>query len=266
MKEKLRIVLDFRSYEPYFNLAVDEALARLRLEDKICDTLRFWIVSPAVIIGYFQKVSKVVNIDYCRRNNIAILRRPSSGGAVYCDEGVLLYSLIINTSNWAPLVKYPRFSYRYLTKPFIQALNAVGVQASFMNPGMIVVDNKKISGIAQFYLYNVLLLHGTLLLYPNFSHLVNSLKNPNVPFGDKLISPSEGLLPLCSKKRIFCEKDILIKLVWIISYFFKNLFRKKIYFETLSEKERMLARILSAQKYISRGWIENKNIVDSVIL
>ena len=266
MKEKLRVVFDFCNNEPYFNLAVDEALARLRLEDKIYDTLRFWIISPSVIIGYFQILNEVVNIDYCKKNNIAILRRPSSGGAVYCDEGVLLYSLIINTSNWPSLVKYPRFSYRYLTEPLIYALNAIGVRASFMNPNMIVVDNKKISGIAQFYLYNILLLHGTLLLNPNFNRLVNSLKNPDVPFGDELISPFEGLTTLCSKKRIFCEKDMVTKLVWIISYFFKNLFSKKIYFEPLSEKERTLARILSIQKYSSRGWIENKRIVDSIIL
>ena len=258
MSRRLRVLLGPVSEDPYFNLAVDESLTRLRLDDKINDTLRFWRVSPSVIVGYFQKITETVNLSYCDEHNISVLRRPSSGGAVYCDEGVLLFSLIINTHNWSVNTKYPMFSYKYLTRPIIDALKSVGVKATFLSPNIIIVNNKKIAGLAQFYLYNVLLLHGTLLINPNLNHLINSLRKPEVPFGDKLVSPFEGLISLCDVLPTFCKSGALKKFMWRVSSLFKKVFYKKIYFEPLTQREKTLAIKLRTLKYASEEWIANR--------
>ena len=262
--KKLRVILESDNRDPFYNLAMDEALTRLRLSGDIDDTLRFWKISPSIIVGYFQRINDAVNMTYCQKYNIKVLRRPSSGGAVYCDEGVFLFSLIIDVNNWPGEVRYPRFSYYYLTKPIISALRDFGINVSFTFPNIITVNNKKVSGMSQFYLYNVLLLHGTLLINPNFVHLVKSLKNPAVPIKNNLVPPFEGLITLNSILPNVCNSYVFVKLPYLISSHFGKLFERETYFKSFSNNERKLASNLKINKYSTKPWIENKAIITSI--
>jgi len=72
--------LDLKVNDAYTNMAVDEALAKARGEDRSPDTLRFYMWNPsAVTLGYFQSVEDEVDVEACNRFGIDINRRISGG-------------------------------------------------------------------------------------------------------------------------------------------------------------------------------------------
>ncbi|MFH0867968.1 MAG: hypothetical protein V1831_01525, partial [Candidatus Woesearchaeota archaeon] len=63
----------------FMNMAIDEAILRY------CNVpvLRVYGWNPAAIsVGYNQDVSKEINLDNCKNNNIDVVRRISGGKAV----------------------------------------------------------------------------------------------------------------------------------------------------------------------------------------
>src|SRR5437879_6289085 len=81
---------------PSENLACDEALLDFCEAGLAGELLRFW--EPAqyfVVVGYGNRVATEVNLPYCQRNSIPILRRCTGGGTVLQGPGCLNYSLIL---------------------------------------------------------------------------------------------------------------------------------------------------------------------------
>ena len=66
----------------YENMAIDEVI----LSYCKLPTLRVYGWKPAAIsIGYNQDIENEINADYCKRNNIEIVRRLTGGKAVFHD-------------------------------------------------------------------------------------------------------------------------------------------------------------------------------------
>ncbi len=147
------------NYEGSVNMAIDEYF--LCSDDGNEDILRIYGWKPPCIsIGYFQKAESVVDIQYCRKNNIDIVRRMTGGGTVYHDDE-LTYSVITNET------KVPEDiveSFRFLSEPIIKALKEIGIDAGFEPINDICVSGKKISGNAQTRKNSRILQHGTVLL------------------------------------------------------------------------------------------------------
>src|SRR3972149_1363713 len=53
--------------------------------------------SPYVSIGFHQEADKEIDLDYCRANDIPVLRREVGGGAAYLDGGQLFGPFISDT-------------------------------------------------------------------------------------------------------------------------------------------------------------------------
>ena len=73
-----------------FWLAMEEFVARSLEEEAIF----VWRVSPTVIIGRNQVLEAEVNLDYCRRHGVKVVRRKSGGGCVYADKDNIMISYI----------------------------------------------------------------------------------------------------------------------------------------------------------------------------
>lgn len=85
-------ILQSLSNSPTFNLSAEEYLFSQR-----CDELIFLYVNePCVIIGSNQVLENEVDVEFCKENDIQVLRRISGGGAVYHDTGNLNYCFISN--------------------------------------------------------------------------------------------------------------------------------------------------------------------------
>lgn len=153
---------------PMLNLALEEYA--LRNFTSQFDYLLFYINEPSIIIGRNQNTLEEINHEYVERNNIYIVRRVSGGGAVYHDFGNLNFSFITN-HDVTSLNNFKKF-----TEPVISALSKIGVEAELKGRNDILVNDKKISGTAQFSTGKRMISHGTLLFDTDLEKVANALQ------------------------------------------------------------------------------------------
>src|SRR5215472_8612198 len=93
---------------PEENLAFDEALLDFCDAGQCPELLRVW-EPPCyfVVLGYANRSSTEVHLDFCHRNTIPVLRRCSGGGAVLQGPGCLNYSLILRADSSTELQSIP---------------------------------------------------------------------------------------------------------------------------------------------------------------
>ncbi|MDD1764524.1 MAG: lipoate--protein ligase family protein [Candidatus Methanomethyliaceae archaeon] len=161
--ERLRVI-DFTVGNPFYNMAMDEAIARCVGSGRSPTTLRLYSWSPSAIsIGYFQEIHEEVDLDFCRSRGIEVIRRITGGGAVIHTAGELTYSFIISEGDPA-IPKDVQESYAKICSPIVAALGRLGVLAAFRPINDIEVQGRKVSGSAQTRRFGAVLQHGTLLL------------------------------------------------------------------------------------------------------
>jgi len=154
--------------DPKLNLALEEYA--LRNFDASTDYLLFYINKPSIIIGRNQNTLEEINQEYIDANNIEVVRRISGGGAVYHDLGNLNFSFITNHDGKS-ISNFKKF-----TAPVIRVLNNMGVTAELKGRNDILVDEKKISGTAQFSTGKRMISHGTLLFDTDMGEVSKALQ------------------------------------------------------------------------------------------
>ena len=154
--------------DPKLNLALEEYA--LRNFDASTDYLLFYINKPSIIIGRNQNTLEEINQEYIYANNIEVVRRISGGGAVYHDLGNLNFSFITNHDGKS-ISNFKKF-----TAPVIRVLNNMGVTAELKGRNDILVDEKKISGTAQFSTGKRMISHGTLLFDTDMGEVSKALQ------------------------------------------------------------------------------------------
>jgi len=153
--------------DPRINLALEEFALRNFGESE--DYLLFYINEPSIIIGRNQNTLEEINDEYVRKNNIHVVRRASGGGAVYHDQGNLNFSFITNYK------KENLNNFKKFTKPVIHVLQKMGVQAEMSGRNDLIVDDRKISGNAQFSTGKRMFSHGTLLFDSDLDEVTQAL-------------------------------------------------------------------------------------------
>ncbi len=165
-------LIDLEENNAFYNMALDEAL--LNLSDGPVFRLYSW--NPAAVtIGYNQTI-KNIDLEYCKRKNIDVVRRITGGKALMHDKE-LTYSFIISKDK---MPKSVIESYKIISRPILCALNYLGIKAEFKDTGVlryktplclnniswyeITVEGKKVAAAAQKRLGDKLLQHGSILL------------------------------------------------------------------------------------------------------
>ena len=154
---------------PQRNCALEEYL----LTERPGDVLLLYINRPSVIVGRHQTLEAEVDVEYCRKTGIPILKRLSGGGTVYHDEGNINYAFIVDKSDTPALD-------RDFNTPVIRALAALGVPANAGLRRELLCEGVKISGTAAHITRDRQLFHGTLLHRTDLQKLERVLQgNPN---------------------------------------------------------------------------------------
>lgn len=158
-------LIDSGRCDAAYNMAIDEAIAINVRSGDLPPTLRLygWL-SPSVSLGSFQKITDI-NLQYCIRNNIPVVRRPTGGrGILHGDELTYSFSAKNEGEFSAGLLE----TYRRLSDAFQFALNKMGLSATIKmgreagrnltrsplcfqstSYGEISFDGKKLIGSAQ---------------------------------------------------------------------------------------------------------------------
>lgn len=174
--------LSFRKLSAFENMAVDEAIFRENQHQDTPPTLRFygWSI-PSVSIGYFQDISKEVDLDACRRYHYDVVRRPTGGKAVFHNDD-LTYAVIAKTKNTL-FTDNILGTYKVISHCIAQGLKKIKIEAQmaekkrslkdntieafcFSVPSLheLLVAGKKICGSAQVRSHGFFLQHGSLMI------------------------------------------------------------------------------------------------------
>jgi lipoate---protein ligase len=164
-------VLFSTSYNPWFNLAVEDAIFRqMATSQRI---LFLWRNHNTVVIGRAQNPWKECNTRKMEQDGIKLARRSSGGGAVFHDLGNTCFTF---------MAAKPDYNKAISTQIIIDALASLNlfVTASGRNDLVLSTNEgeKKISGSAYKETIDRGFHHGTLLLDANLNKLADYL-NPD---------------------------------------------------------------------------------------
>ncbi|MEA4906286.1 MAG: lipoate--protein ligase [Chloroflexi bacterium] len=159
---------NLNGHDASLNLALEEYVLRNARTDE--DLLLFYINAPSIIIGRHQNTLEEINSSYVEANHIQVVRRLSGGGAVYHDLGNLNFSFI------TPYQPENFVNFKLFTEPVVRSLNGMGVKAELNGRNDIVVEERKISGNAQYIAQRRMVSHGTLLFNSDLSCVSEALK------------------------------------------------------------------------------------------
>jgi lipoate-protein ligase A len=173
-------VIDTDIERPQLTAAIDEALLESRIDGRSGDTIHLYRRRPpSVSIGYFQSAAEVADLEACHRDGIPVVRRISGGGAIYTDEGQLVYALITRPER--PMKA--KQGLEVVCGAVVRALGRLGIEGAQME-GLndVVVGNAKVSGSAQVIRKGVHLVHGTVLVDADLEAMATYLR----PYGTKM--------------------------------------------------------------------------------
>ncbi len=153
------------STDPYFNLAAEEFLVK-ELNEEI---FMLWRNDNTIVVGRNQNTLSEINYEYVREHDIRVVRRMSGGGAVFHDMGNINFTFIVNSGD--DFSNYQKF-----TEPVISFLKSLGADARLRGRNDLVIEDRKISGNAQYMYKNRVLHHGTLLYSAEQSQIADALR------------------------------------------------------------------------------------------
>ena len=172
-------IIDRHSTDPQWNLAAEEYLFK-QLNEPV---FRLWQNGPSIIIGLHQNAYAEINVDYVRQNNIKVVRRMTGGGAVFHDLGNINFTFIDNRiESEDSAAMFARF-----TKPILEVLASLKIDARLEGRNDLVIDGKKFSGNAVAVYKNRVLQHGTLLFSASIQNLAEALATRAEHFTGKAV-------------------------------------------------------------------------------
>ena len=231
---------------PYYNMAFDEfCLESLNIDEPV---FFLWQNRPSVIIGLNQEVNTEVNLDYLQKNDIALVRRVSGGGAVYHDFGIMNYTIVGRSEDLER--DYPEYA-----GMMMKALQKLGIPATLSGRNDILVDGKKVSGFAKRVSKDRLMVHGTLMYNVDLDTLTEALNPPSTKL------ESKGIASVRSRVANLCEllpdiTDIQMLIQRLEAILSEN-YQDKEY--VLSEAELAQIQKIADEKFATWEWIYGRS-------
>lgn len=227
---------------PYFNLAVEEYLLT-QTED---DVFMLWQNANSVIIGRHQNTLAEINQEYVEAHGVTIARRLTGGGAVFHDLGNLNFSFIQNINPKDREIDFVKY-----LQPIVDALNSLGVPATFKGRNDLVINDKKISGNAMVFYGNRVLEHGTLLFSTVQNDLAQVLKVDPEKFSDKAVKSVRSRVTNISE-HLSTSMTVLEFKDYLMNYILKINNLDSI--DSLTEDEMRIIKDLSEKKFSTWEW------------
>lgn len=267
--------------DPYFNMAIDEALLS-SVQAGSPPVLRLYEWNPpGVSIGYFQAVNKTVDVDKCLRKGVKLVRRITGGRAILHNEE-LTYSFSGSCKIFPELGNTVSETYKQISEALLFSMSYLGVEAqrvrpsgkeinegelsrqkgkktctrAFFNPPCfssfsryeIGYQGRKLVGSAQRRFGEIFLQHGSILIKKGVLELSDFLPANSLIEGAKLLENSTSIEEIKGKK---IERHEIIR---ALRKGFSELFQKVFKEDSLTAEELKTAQQLTIDKYSKNYW------------
>ncbi|PTL13569.1 octanoyltransferase, partial [Staphylococcus gallinarum] len=222
------------SNDPFYNMALDEALLNFVSRGEIDPVIRFYTWNPATLsVGYFQRLTKEIDIDKVKEKGYGMVRRQTGGRGVLHDKE-LTYSVIVPESH-PEMPSTITEAYRVISEGLLQGYKELGLDAYFAIPRSkeerdklkqprsavcfdapswyeLVVEGRKIAGSAQVRQKGVILQHGSLLQDVDVDDLFDMFIFKNERLKEKMkkafLDKAVALNDISDKKITIAEMEV----------------------------------------------------------
>lgn len=144
--------------------------------------LMFWSTAPTVMLGANQIAEAEYDKNYTDTENIEIVRRRSGGGAIFTDEGALQVTVILPFTPSSDPNPDPdtnsdmrAIAIKWLAEPLAKTLKKYNITATFEGRNDVVIEGKKISGLAQHISHGYICSHASILYSTDLEKLTKAL-------------------------------------------------------------------------------------------
>ena len=239
------IYIETQSVDASFYFSLEEYIVRYYpWGGKVC---MIWQADKCVMVGGNQIVEAEIDTGYAKREGIQIVRRSSGGGTIYTDMGTFLFTVIQPKAEES----YPLETARNeVATPVVGALVEMGVLARLEGRNDILVDGKKVSGIAQYTRHGRICTHGSLLFDADLEALVRVLRADDEKIRSKAL---RSIRSRVTNIKEHMDRDLT-------TYEFRELFKtnllrgQEIRELTLSEHDLTLIDDIRRDKYGHPSW------------
>ena len=232
--------LETGSVDPFYNLAFEEYVLR---ERRTGNYLLLWQNDNTIVIGQNQNAEAEINRSFVEEHGIRVVRRTTGGGAVYHDLGNLNYSFITDAGD------AERLTMEGFTRPIVDALKGLRLQAEASGRNDILVEGCKVSGTAQRLMGDRILHHGTLLFDSNPDMVAGALNVDPEKFRSK---SAKSVRSRIGNIRKFLEEDMELPAFW--TYLKDTQTAGGILCDSLSDTELAAVADLKSSKYDTWEW------------
>ncbi|TDM42549.1 lipoate--protein ligase family protein [Macrococcoides goetzii] len=276
-KKEEWLFLNTKQNDPYFNMALDEALLNFVSEGKLPPVIRFYGWNPATLsIGYFQKIEKEIDLEKVKSKGYGLVRRATGGRGVLHDKE-LTYSVIVPEEH-PEMPKTVTEAYRVISQGLLEGFIDLGLDAYFTVPRTeeqraklkdprssvcfdapswyeLVVEGRKIAGSAQTRQKGVILQHGSILQSIDVDELFDLFTYQNPRLKDKM---KKAFYSKAVSIQDLTDKEITIEMMEEAFFkgFEKGLNKKLVPFEMTDALRDETNRLI--EKYKSDAWTYRK--------
>lgn len=146
-------------------MALEEYLLHHVQEEEVI--LYLWQNQNTIVIGKNQNPWKECRVSQVERDGVSLARRLSGGGAVYHDLGNLNFTFIMRDK---------LYNLEKQLQVIIDAVQNLGIEATFTGKNDITVEGRKFSGNAFYFSNQGSYHHGTILVNTDMNPLTKYLQ------------------------------------------------------------------------------------------
>src|SRR5690349_21219238 len=247
------------------NMAIDEAILTLHIKGQVPPTLRvFRWTRPSISLGRFQSIEREIVSEVCEQREVALVRRPTGGRAVY-HRDEFTYSIIIGKRHGVPSGVVA--AYAYLAQGLLAALQTLGIQAELSDERVnkhpsaacfasstqadLTSGGFKLVGSAQVWKDESLLQQGSLPIDERAPEFFEMLRFPSPEARDEALALyREKAMPL----HMFCPTASWDDIAEALQHGFSSALQAEFQPGKLTTSEWDLAHQLVEEKYSKLNW------------
>lgn len=245
-------LLDSESENPFLNLAIEEAIAKMVGTGATPNTVRFWRNKNAVVLGYSQSAESEVNFEACRKYGTAVARRLTGGGAVYHDLGNLNFSIYVLKSHRL-IANDLSETFRTLASAAVESLKTLDLHVVHEPLNTLQVNDQKICGAAGSISSGFVLYHGSILVDSDLTQLSKILDTGAGDFKKKGVHSNKK--DVTNVSTLLGRHLSIQEMKTVLKNGFETTFSVRLETGMLTREEEILARQLLREKYSIDAWI-----------